>query len=65
MGLKDLKSNLDVVGGFGGAPNQTSTNQSTIPGASVENAVPDPNFNTLGGTANSPFNSEDHLVDLM
>jgi|9_EtaG_2_1085328.scaffolds.fasta_scaffold17860_2 hypothetical protein len=65
MGLKDLKSNLDVVGGFGGAPNQTSTNQSTIPGASVENAVPDPNFNTLGGTANSPFNSQDHLVDLM
>jgi hypothetical protein len=65
MGLKDLKSNLDVVGGFGGAPNQTSTNQSTIPGASVDNAVPDPNFNTLGGTTNSPFDSEDHLVDLM
>jgi hypothetical protein len=65
MGLKDLKSNLDIVGGFGGAPNQTYTNQSTIPGASVSNAVPDPNFNTLGGTVNSPFTSGDHLVDLL
>jgi len=31
------------------------------------NGVPDPNFNTLNGTANSPFQSEtgDHMVDLL
>tara|TARA_R110000851_G_scaffold66097_1_gene149678 strand:+ start:3749 stop:4660 length:912 start_codon:yes stop_codon:yes gene_type:complete len=67
MGLKELKSNLDVVGGFGGAPNQTSTNQSTIPGASVNNALPDPHYNTLNGTSDSPFSSKsgDHMVDLL
>jgi hypothetical protein len=66
MGLKDLKSNLDIVGGFGGAQ-QTFTDQSTIPGASVNNAVPDPNFNTLNGTTDSPFQTRtgDHLVDLL
>ena len=64
MGLKDLKSNLDIVGGFGGAQ-QTSTAQSTIPGASVNNAIPDPNYNTQEGTTNSPFDSNDHLVELL
>lgn len=64
MGLKDLKSNLDIVGGFGGAQ-QTSTAQSTIPGASVSNAVPDPTYNTQQGTTNSPFDSNDHLVELL
>tara|TARA_R110000744_G_scaffold96834_1_gene187153 strand:- start:731 stop:1438 length:708 start_codon:yes stop_codon:yes gene_type:complete len=67
MGLKELKSNLDTVGTFGGAPGQTSTNQSTIPGSSVNNAAPDPLFNTLNGTSDSPFNgkSGDHMVDLL
>ena len=67
MGLKDLKSNLDTVGTFGGAPGQTSTNQSVIQGTPVMDAAPDPNFNTLNGTSNSPFNSKsgDHMVDLL
>jgi hypothetical protein len=67
MGLKDLKSNLDTAGTFGGAPGQTSTNQSVIPGGSVSNATPDPLFNTLNGTSDSPFNSKsgDHMVDLL
>ena len=64
MGLKNLKSNLDVVGGFGGAQ-QTSTAQSTIPGSPVNNAVPDPVYNTQQGASNSPFNSGDHLVELL
>jgi hypothetical protein len=69
MGLKDLKTNLDVVGGYGGAPGQTHTLQSSIGGPSVNNAVPDPNFNTLNGTSDSPFygkdSSGDHLKDLL
>ena len=70
MGLKELKSNLDIAGGFGGAPNQTSTQQSTIPGPSVNNAIPDPDYHTKKGTTDSPFHSRgevsgDHLIDLL
>ena len=68
MGLKELKSNLDIAGGFGGAQ-QTQTNQSTIPGPSVNNATPDPDYNRMGGATDSPFYSKnasgDHLVDLL
>ena len=68
MGLKELKSNLDVAGGFGGAQ-QTHTNQSTIPGPPVNNASPDPDWNRMGGATDSPFYSKkasgDHLVDLL
>ena len=69
MGLKNLKSNLDVAGGFGGAAGQTYTAQSSIGGPAVKDALPDPNFNTLNGTTDSPFYSKnasgDHLVDLL
>jgi len=52
MGLKDLKSKLDVP---------TLGNEGDI----VANAAPDTNFNTLNGTSNSPFSSGDHMVDLL
>ena len=69
MGLKELKSNLDTAGGFGGAPGQTQTHQSIINGPTVENATPDPNYFTQQGTTDSPFYgknaSGDHLVDLL
>jgi len=52
MGLKDLKSKLDVP---------TLGNEGNI----VANAAPDTNFNTLNGTSNSPFSSGDHMVDLL
>jgi hypothetical protein len=52
MGLKDLKSTLDasILG---------------VEGNTVANATPDANFNTLNGTSNSPFSSDDHMVDLL
>ena len=52
MGLKDLKSKLDasILG---------------VEGNTVANATPDANFNTLNGTSNSPFSSDDHMVDLL
>ena len=52
MGLKDLKSKLDVP---------TLGNEGDI----VANAAPDTNFNTLNGTSNSPFSSGDHMIDLL
>ena len=52
MGLKDLKSTLDasILG---------------VEGNTVANATPGTNFNTLNGTSNSPFSSDDHMVDLL
>ena len=52
MGLKDLKSTLD-------------TSILGVEGNTVANATPDINFNTLNGTSNSPFSSDDHMVDLL
>ena len=88
MGLKDLKSTLDLVGGEGiinnmqdqsGPQFQLPTDAASqvhidsleeVPTTSPFqdiNGVPDPNFNTLNGTVNSPFQSAtgDHMVDLL
>jgi hypothetical protein len=70
MGLKELKSNLDIAGGFKGAPGQTFTAQSTITGPTVDKATPDPDYHTQKGASDSPFQTKgdgsgDHLVDLL
>jgi hypothetical protein len=92
MGLKDLKSNLDIVQGptapvdnmstmqgpsFDNGPSSTLhvNSLSQVPGGDSNspyqdlNGVPDPHFNTLKGTKDSPFygkdSSGDHLKDLL
>ena len=52
MALKDKQSLYDLVKGESPVSNMT-TQQG------------DPLFNTLEGTSNSPFISEDHMVDLL
>tara|TARA_Y100000592_G_scaffold83446_1_gene133294 strand:+ start:3763 stop:4782 length:1020 start_codon:yes stop_codon:yes gene_type:complete len=84
MGLKDLKSNLDLVQG---ATNPTGEMETTVPTGFDNgptstlhtdslanlptkspfqdlNGVPDPNYNRIQDSS-SPFNTEDHLVDLL
>ena len=84
MGLKDLRSNLDLVQGetnpvgemettiptgFDNGPTSTLHTDSlaNLPTNSPYqdlNGVPDPNYNRIQDSA-SPFNSEDHMVDLL
>lgn len=52
MSLKDKQSQLDLVNG-------------DSPVGDMANQMGDPNFNTLGGTSNSPFSSGDHMVSLL
>ena len=52
MGLKDLKSTLDTA-------------TLGVEGNAVANATPSTSFNTLNGTSDSPFSSDDHMVDLL
>ena len=53
MGLKNLKSNLDLP----------TLNQLGNP---VEQTVPTPNYHTQQGTSDSPFNPKgDHMVKLL
>ena len=52
MALKDKQSKFDLVSGEN-------------PVGDMTNQVGDPNFNTLGGTSNSPFSEEDHMVTLL
>ena len=52
MSLKDKQSRFDLVNG-------------ESPVGDMTNQVGDSNFNTLGGTSNSPFSVEDHMVALL
>ena len=79
MGLRNLKSNLDLVNG---ATNPVGEMETTVPTgfdngvtstlhtdslANITqdlNGVPDPNYNRIQDSA-SPFNTEDHMVDLL
>ena len=91
MGLKDLKSTLDLIAENDPVGNMDSQSGpkfqlptevasqkhvdslQQVPGGTSNspfqdlNGVPDPNFNTLEGTSDSPFQSEtgDHMVDLL
>ena len=52
MALKDKQSQFDLVNGEN-------------PVGNMENQQGDPLFNTQRGTSNSPFESADHMVDLL
>lgn len=52
MALKDKQSLYDLVNGEN-------------PVGNMENQQGDPLFNTLEGTTNSPFESSDHMIDLL
>ena len=94
MGLKDLKSNLDLVAGndpVGGMEDQQGPqfqrpldvadqahkdSLQQVPGGTSNSpfqdldGAPDPNFNTLNGTSDSPFKPRgkgtgDHMKDLL
>ena len=52
MSLKDKQSQFDLVNGENPVSNMT-------------NQQGDPLFNTQKGTSNSPFESADHMVDLL
>tara|TARA_R110002012_G_scaffold98433_1_gene236008 strand:+ start:2020 stop:2295 length:276 start_codon:yes stop_codon:yes gene_type:complete len=52
MALKDKQSQFDLVNGEN-------------PVGNMANQTGDPNFNTLQGTSNSPFSSEDHMITLL
>ena len=52
MALKDKQSRFDLVNGEN-------------PVGNMENQQGDPLFNTQRGTSNSPFESADHMVDLL
>ena len=52
MSLKDKQSKFDLINGEN-------------PVGNMENQQGDPLFNTLKGTSNSPFESPDHMVDLL
>ena len=52
MALKDKQSRFDLVNGEN-------------PVGNMENQQGDPLFNTQRGTSNSPFESSDHMVDLL
>ena len=79
MGLKDLKSNLDLVNGatnpvgemettvptgFDNGPNSTLHTDSLANLTQDLNGAPDPDYNRIQDSA-SPYNTEDHMVDLL